>query len=74
MEDWVTIRNLKAKNPNMGTREIARILKESRNTVKLALKDTELPEYAGRSTSSEETEKFREFIFELLNIKKKHKR
>jgi len=73
MEDWVTIRNLKAKNPNMGTREIARILKVCRNTVKQALKDIEVPKYARRSASSEENEKFREYIFEQINVKKKRK-
>jgi len=36
MTDWVTIRNLKKRNPELGTRAIARILKVSRNTVKKA--------------------------------------
>ena len=34
VEDWVTIRNLKKKNPNIGTRTIALMLGISRNTVK----------------------------------------
>ena len=37
MEDWVTIRNFKKKNPYLGTRAIAKQLKISRNTVKRAL-------------------------------------
>jgi Mn-dependent DtxR family transcriptional regulator len=37
MEDWVTIRNLKKRNANMGTRKIAELLGVSRNTVKRAL-------------------------------------
>lgn len=45
MEDWVTIRNLKKKNPNVGTRELARMLGISRNTVKKALNSDELPLY-----------------------------
>lgn len=45
MEDWVTIRNLKKKNPNLGTRTIANMLGISRNTVKKALKSDELPLY-----------------------------
>ena len=45
MEDWVTIRNLKKKNPNLGTRKIATILGISRNTVKKALLSDELPLY-----------------------------
>lgn len=32
MEDWVTIRNLRAKNPNLGSRKIALMLGISRNT------------------------------------------
>ncbi len=39
MEDWVTIRNIKSKNPGIGTRKIANMLGISRNTVKKALKD-----------------------------------
>ena len=46
MEDWVTIRHLKKKNPNVGTRELARMLGISRNTVKKALKSDELPLYS----------------------------
>jgi DNA-binding transcriptional regulator YhcF (GntR family) len=37
MEDWVTIRNLKVENPNLGTRTIATMIGISRNTVKKAL-------------------------------------
>lgn len=45
VEDWVTIRNLKKKNPDLGTRTIANMLGISRNTVKKALKSEELPLY-----------------------------
>ena len=45
MEDWVTIRNLKKKDPNLGTRTIALMLGVSRNTVKKALLNDELPLY-----------------------------
>ena len=45
MEDWVTIKNLKKKNPNLGTRTIAEMLGVSRNTVKKALKSDDLPLY-----------------------------
>ncbi len=38
MEDWVTIRNIKAKNPGLGTRKIAGMLGISRNTVRKALR------------------------------------
>ncbi len=39
MEDWVTIRNIRSKNPSIGTRTIAGMLCISRNTVKKTLKD-----------------------------------
>lgn len=45
MEDWVSIRNVKNKNPNIGTRELARIFGISRNTVKKALRSDALPLY-----------------------------
>ena len=45
MEDWITIRNLKKRNPRMGTRKIAKKLGLSRNTVKNALKSENPPEY-----------------------------
>lgn len=45
MEDWVTIRNLKKNNSNLGTRAIASMLGISRNTVKKALSSDELPLY-----------------------------
>ena len=34
MEDWVTIRNLKVKNPNLETKTITTMLGTSRHTVK----------------------------------------
>ena len=45
VEDWVTIRNLKKKNPNIGTRTIALMLGISRNTVKKVLASDTEPEY-----------------------------
>ena len=45
MEDWITIRNLKKRNPNMGTKAIAKKLGLSRNTVKNALRSEDPPEY-----------------------------
>ena len=45
MEDWVTIRNLKSKNPNLGIRKIALMLGISKNTVKKALRSEEYPSY-----------------------------
>jgi transposase len=64
MEDWVTIRNIKVKNPNYGTRKIAEILGVSRNTVKKALKSDEAPEYNRNIKINKELEPFTEFVKE----------
>ena len=69
MEDWVTIKNLKKHNPNLGTRQIARLLGVSRNTVKKALQRSEVPEYE-RQKKISALEPFREIIFEMTNVKK----
>jgi DNA-binding MarR family transcriptional regulator len=45
MADWVTIKNLKSKNPGMESRSIAKLLGLSRNTVKRALKSENGPIY-----------------------------
>ncbi|KAF5418355.1 MAG: hypothetical protein C5S45_08970 [Candidatus Methanocomedens sp.] len=37
MEDWITIRNLKKRNPKMGTRAIAEKLDLSRNTIEIVI-------------------------------------
>jgi DNA invertase Pin-like site-specific DNA recombinase len=37
MEDWVTIRNLREKNPNLGSRKTKKILGISRSTVRRVL-------------------------------------
>ena len=66
---WVTIKNLKKRNPNLGTRQIARLLSVSRNTVKRALQRSEIPEY-DRQTKISALEPFREIIFEMTNVKK----
>ena len=65
MEDWVTIRNLKVKNPNLGTRTIATMLGISRNTVKKALVSEEIPLYnRGEKKINEHIEPFINFIKE----------
>ena len=69
MEDWVTIKNLKKHNPNLGSRQIARLLGVSRNTVKKALQRSEVPEYE-RQKKISALEPFREIIFEMINVKK----
>jgi len=51
MEDWVSIKNLRAKNPKLGTRKIAELLGISRNTVKKALASEEAQKYKSRTTA-----------------------
>lgn len=65
VEDWVTIRNLKKKNPNLGTRTIADMLGISRNTVKKALANDMEPQYnRGERKINEAVEPFVDFIKE----------
>lgn len=69
MEDWVTIKNLKAKNPDISNREIARQLGLSHNTVKLALERPTTPKYnsSGRVSS---LEPLKDEILRMLNVLK----
>ena len=65
MDDWGTIRNLKKKNPNIGTRELARLLGISRNTVKKALSSDTEPQYnRGEKKINEAVIPFVDFIKE----------
>ena len=50
MEDWVTIRNLKNKKPEISNREIAKLLGISHNTVKRALSNETGSEYKRKET------------------------
>ncbi|HYN44654.1 MAG TPA: hypothetical protein VER35_01515 [Candidatus Limnocylindrales bacterium] len=70
MEDWITIRNLKTRNPRMGTRKIAKKLGLSRNTVKNALKSENPPEYKRETYINPELEPFHDFIIEKYFVKK----
>jgi DNA-binding MarR family transcriptional regulator len=54
MEDWITIRNLKKRNPNMGTKAIAKKLGLSRNTVKKALRSEDPPVYKRKAYTNPE--------------------
>lgn len=62
MEDWLTIKNLKKKNPNMGTRKIAVLLGLSRNTVKKALSSNSTPDYSRKTKINPHIEPFTEYI------------
>jgi transposase len=70
MEDWVTIKNLKAKQAAISNRQIAKQLGISHNTVKAALERTEAPEYNRKRGRVSALEPFREIIFEMVNVKK----
>lgn len=70
MEDWITIRNLKKRNPGMGTRKIAKKLGLSRNTVRNALKSENPPEYKRETYKNPELEPFHDFIIEKYFVKK----
>lgn len=70
MEDWVTIKNLKAKNPIMSLREIGKLLGISHNTVKHALGRDSPPEYNRQQRCSKKIVPFEEIIFSMVNVKK----
>lgn len=70
MEDWVTIKNLKAKNPILSLREIGKLLGISHNTVKRALVRDSPPEYKRLEKISEKLAPFEEVIFNMVNVKK----
>jgi transposase len=70
MDDWITIKNLKAKNPSMSFREIARFLHVSHNTVKKALEGESPPVYLRPEKPNPDIEPFKEVIFEMVNVKK----
>lgn len=70
MEDWVTIKNLKRRRPDLGTRKIAGLLGFSRNTVKRALTSETGPCYNRKSRINPEIEKFKDYIYEQLVVKK----
>jgi transposase len=62
MEDWVTIQNLKRRNPKMGTREIAKLVGCSRNTVKAALKKEQYQGYKREEKINPDIKPFERFI------------
>ena len=70
MEDWITIRNLKKRNPNWGTRKIAKLLSLSRNTVKRALKSDTGPKYQRPNKINLHIAPFKDVIYEMLIVKK----
>lgn len=70
MEEHVTIRTLKQRNPKLGSRKIAELLGVSRNTVKKALKSENVPEYKRQPKINLHLEPFKDYIYEQLIVKK----
>jgi len=70
MEDWVTIKNLRKRNPSLGTRKIAELLGISRNTVRRALRCESYPAYKRKKKVYEKLMPFHEFIKESYLLKK----
>lgn len=70
MDDWVTIKNLKAKNPSMSLRQIAKFLHVSHHTVKRALAEESPPQYKRPEKINPDIEPFKEVIFQMANVKK----
>jgi transposase len=70
MEDQITIKNIKAKNPGKSLRSLGKLLGISHNTVKAALEREGPPEYQRESKQNPELEKYHDLIFEMANIKK----
>ena len=69
MEDWVTIKTLRAKNPDMSLREIARLVQASPNTVKSALVREEAPSYQRQDKGNPFLDPFKKLILELITVK-----
>lgn len=70
MEDWVTIQNLKRRNPQMGTRQIAKLVGCSRNTVKSALKRDQYRGYERTDTINPDITPFEKYIRDSIHNKR----
>ena len=60
IEDWVTIKTIKVKNPKMSYREIARLIGIRHHTVKTALGRGEPPAYERKSAPHSLPDPFRD--------------
>jgi transposase len=69
VEDWVTIRNLKKKNPQISNRQLSKLLKVSHNTIKKALESSDAPEYKRQTVMNPSLEPFKDYIEERFVIK-----
>jgi transposase len=69
MEDYVAIKTLKKRNPQIGSRKIAELFGVSRNTVRKALRSEMLPEYDRSPKVNVHVEPFMDYIYEQLIVK-----
>jgi transposase len=66
MEDWVTIRNLKKRNDELGSRKIAKLLNISRNTVRSALRRSDVPVYKRKEKVNPDIKPFQDYIHKAI--------
>jgi transposase len=69
LEDWVTIRNLKSKNPFLSNRALGKLLDISKNTVKSALQSDSAPKYERKESINQNIVSFQNYIYEALTVK-----
>ena len=69
MEQWVTIKTLKRRHEDWGTRRLAHTVGVSRNTVKRALAMKDEPHYQRKESPNPAIEPFKEYIYERLIVK-----
>ena len=70
LEDWISIKNIKLNNHSLGTRQIAKLLGLSRNTVKKTLQSNSPPKYKRDTTINPSIAPFKEYIDEMILLKK----
>ncbi len=70
MEDWVSIKAIKKKQPGKSNREIGRIMGVSPHTVKKVISQESPPKYERNTKTETKLDAFKEIIFELYNVKK----
>jgi len=70
MEDWVTIKTLKKKNPTKSLRSIALAMRISHHTVQRALSRDDPPTYERKRKENPSLEPFRDVIAEMVNAKR----
>ena len=66
MEDWITIKNLRKRRPDLGTRKIADLLGFSRNLVRRALASESGPHYQRPRKINPAIKPFEEVIYDML--------